>query len=92
MNHGLQLWAALPSEHEEAPPSFTHTPAGDIPELNVQGAVVRVLIGEAFGQQSPVATLSWLLSMAALPVVGLLIYYYFGPQRLQRHQRRRHHD
>lgn len=40
-------------------------------------------------RSSPVATLSWLLSMAALPVVGLLIYYYFGPQRLQRQRIRR---
>lgn len=73
VNHGLQLWAALPSEHEEAPPSFTHTPAGDIPELNVQGAVVRVLIGEAFGQQSPVATLSPMLYLdVQLPAGAVL--------------------
>src|SRR5215468_4241135 len=29
--HGLQLWAALPREHEEIEPSFAHTPASDIP-------------------------------------------------------------
>ncbi len=56
VNHGLQLWAALPREFEEAEPSFAHTPAGDIPELVVDGASVRVLIGEAFGRQSPVRT------------------------------------
>ena len=27
-SHGLQLWAALPVEHEEDAPSFSHTPAG----------------------------------------------------------------
>ena len=58
VNHGLQLWAALPREHEEAEPAFVHTPAEAIPEVRVNGAVVRVLIGTAFGQQSPVATYS----------------------------------
>lgn len=58
VNHGLQLWAALPREHEETEPAFVHTPAEAIPEVRVDGATVRVLIGEAFGQRSPVATLS----------------------------------
>jgi redox-sensitive bicupin YhaK (pirin superfamily) len=58
VNHGLQLWTALPREHEEAEPAFVHTPAEAIPEVAVEGAVVRVLIGEAFGRTSPVATLS----------------------------------
>ncbi|MGB9992763.1 pirin family protein [Massilia sp. SM-13] len=54
--HGLQLWAALPKAHEEDEPSFSHTPAADIPELEVDGAKVRVLIGSAFGHTSPVRT------------------------------------
>lgn len=57
-NHGLQLWAALPREAEEAAPSFRHTPAAAIPELAVDAATVRVLVGSAFGAQSPVATFS----------------------------------
>ncbi|MDP9902679.1 pirin family protein [Variovorax ginsengisoli] len=56
VNHGLQLWAALPQAFEEVDPSFIHTPAGAIPEVDVQGARVRVLIGSAFGASSPVAT------------------------------------
>ena len=58
VNHGLQLWVALPQAHEEAEPSFTHTAAADIPALEVQGVPVRVLIGEAFGVRSPVETFS----------------------------------
>ncbi len=58
VNHGIQLWAALPVAHEEAEPSFVHTPAAAIPEVQVDGSTVRVLIGEAFGQASPVATYS----------------------------------
>ena len=57
-NHGLQLWAALPLAYEEAEPSFAHTAAEDIPSLDVQGVKVRVLVGEAFGARSPVATFS----------------------------------
>lgn len=56
--HGLQLWAALPVAHEEDEPGFCHTPSADIPELTVDGARVRVLIGTAFGKTSPVKTFS----------------------------------
>ncbi|CAN5629153.1 pirin family protein [soil metagenome] len=55
-NHGLQLWAALPQAFEEVEPSFAHTPAAAIPEVDEQGVRVRVLIGEAFGAVSPVKT------------------------------------
>lgn len=54
--HGLQLWAALPREHEEAPAAFSHTPADRIPEVQLDGAKVRVLVGSALGQTSPVPT------------------------------------
>jgi len=57
-SHGLQLWAALPEADEEMAPSFAHTPAEDIPVLEVGGADVRVLVGSAFGATSPVATRS----------------------------------
>lgn len=53
--HGLQLWAALPPAHEEDAPSFVHTPASAIPQLQVGEASVRLLIGEAWGVRSPVA-------------------------------------
>ena len=56
VNHGIQLWAALPTAFEEAAPEFEHTPAADIPELTVGDADVRVLIGSAWGHTSPVKT------------------------------------
>jgi redox-sensitive bicupin YhaK (pirin superfamily) len=56
-SHGIQLWAALPAEFEEVEPSFAHTPASAIPAVRVGDVEVRVLIGEAFGVRSPVATL-----------------------------------
>jgi redox-sensitive bicupin YhaK (pirin superfamily) len=57
-SHGLQLWAALPVEDEEIEPSFAHTPASAIPVVDSGGALARVLIGDAFGRCSPVATRS----------------------------------
>jgi hypothetical protein len=58
VNHGLQLWTALPLSHEETEPSFSHTPAEAIPECSVGDSRVRVLVGEAFGARSPVPALS----------------------------------
>jgi redox-sensitive bicupin YhaK (pirin superfamily) len=58
VNHGLQLWTALPLDHEEDEPSFAHTPSAAIPQLQVGDARVRVLVGEAFGACSPVAVFS----------------------------------
>ncbi|HWI78176.1 MAG TPA: pirin family protein [Ramlibacter sp.] len=54
LHHGLQLWVALPRDHEEDEPSFSHTPASAIPELPVGDGRVRVLVGEAFRARSPV--------------------------------------
>ena len=59
--HGIQSWMALPADHEEMEPSFIHHAAGDLPELEQDGVRVRVIIGEAFGQRSPVKTLSPML-------------------------------
>ena len=71
VNHGLQLWAALPQAFEEVEPSFTHTASSAIPERDEQGAQVRVLIGEAFGLRSPVETFAPTLYLdIALPAGG----------------------
>ncbi len=43
----------------------------------------------ALQKREPVATLSWILSLALLPVVGLLVYHLLGPQRIKRHRLRR---
>jgi redox-sensitive bicupin YhaK (pirin superfamily) len=73
LNHGLQLWTALPLAHEEAEPAFSHTPADAIPEVRVGDAQVRVLVGEAFGARSPVPALSRTLYLdIALPAGGAM--------------------
>jgi hypothetical protein len=65
--HGLQLWVVLPPSMEDAPPAFQHVAAPDIPELEVEGATVRVLAGEAFGAASPVRTASPTLYLDVRP-------------------------
>lgn len=68
VNHGLQLWLALPEAQQEVKASFTHTPARAIPEVQDGAASVRVLVGQAFGAESPVTTLSPTLYLdVALP-------------------------
>jgi len=58
VNHGLQLWLAVPEDKEKIPASFSHTPASAIPEISNGNATIRVLVGSAFGASSPVPTLS----------------------------------
>ncbi|QIL19454.1 cardiolipin synthase [Thermomonas sp. HDW16] len=40
-------------------------------------------------KREPAATISWLVSLAALPYIGFLIYHVFGPQKIRRHRLRR---
>jgi redox-sensitive bicupin YhaK (pirin superfamily) len=56
--HGIQLWVGLPRADEETAPAFHHHPADTLPTLSAPGVDVRVLVGEAFGRRSPVATFS----------------------------------
>lgn len=37
-------------------------------------------------KREPVATISWLVSLAALPYVGFVIYHLFGPRKIRRHR------
>jgi redox-sensitive bicupin YhaK (pirin superfamily) len=52
--HGIQSWIALPEEDEECEPDFSHYAAEELPQVNLPGVVVRVIMGEAFGERSPV--------------------------------------
>jgi redox-sensitive bicupin YhaK (pirin superfamily) len=72
--HGLQLWVALPLEHERSAPSFEHTDAAALPELSVDGASVRVIAGSAYGARSPVSTLSELFYVDALVPKGKTLH------------------
>lgn len=53
---GLQTWVALPKSHEETAPAFHHHGAETLPEIAAAGARVRLILGEGWGTESPVAT------------------------------------
>jgi redox-sensitive bicupin YhaK (pirin superfamily) len=55
---GLQFWVALPLELEGCPPAFAHHDAAALPPAAREGVQLRVVLGEAFGQRSPVALTS----------------------------------
>lgn len=40
-------------------------------------------------KREPIATVSWLLSLALLPGLGLVIYHFLGPQRIRRQRIKR---
>jgi len=56
--HGVQLWIALPAQHEETAPQFHHHDAATLPTLERAGVEVRLLAGEAYGRRAPVKTFS----------------------------------
>lgn len=56
--HGIQSWIALPEALQEMAPAFTHYPAEDLPDIEMEGSRVRIIMGEAYGERSPVETFS----------------------------------
>jgi redox-sensitive bicupin YhaK (pirin superfamily) len=63
--HGIQAWVALPVELEETEPRFEHYPAEDVPEVNLDGVKLRVIVGQAYGSVSPVRASSETLYVEA---------------------------
>jgi redox-sensitive bicupin YhaK (pirin superfamily) len=56
--HGLQLWVALPPEHETVDPDFLHVAKNGLPCIYLPGLMARLIVGEAYGRSSPVRTFS----------------------------------
>jgi redox-sensitive bicupin YhaK (pirin superfamily) len=56
--HGIQIWVALPKEHEAAEPSFEHHPIETLPVFSTDDATVRVVAGSLYGHTAPVKTFS----------------------------------
>jgi redox-sensitive bicupin YhaK (pirin superfamily) len=52
---GIQAWLALPKDAEEIDPGFVHHGLADLPRIEGEGKRVRLVMGEAYGQRSPVA-------------------------------------
>jgi redox-sensitive bicupin YhaK (pirin superfamily) len=56
--HGLQMWVALPAAKEEMAPDFAHYAVEKFPVVQENGKTVRVVVGTAYGERSPVETTS----------------------------------
>ncbi len=55
---GIQTWVALPVEQEESEPTFSHYAANDLPIIEGEGKIVRLIAGSLYGKKSPVKTAS----------------------------------
>ena len=80
--HLLQFWIALPLEHEDEEPSFTHHPKESIPTFKVGDADVTLIAGEAFGKKSPVEVFSELFFMDVQLKAGQSFSFDPGNQEL----------
>ena len=62
--HGMQTWLALPKPHEETEPVFYHFRADQLPRQQHPGALLRVIAGRAYGEESPVKVFADTLNVA----------------------------
>ena len=62
--HGMQTWVALPRSHEETGPAFFHFAADQLPQQRRDGALLRVIAGRAYGEESPVKVFTDTLNVA----------------------------
>ncbi len=63
-----------------------------LPDWLIALEIVWVLAMSAYillERRPPLATLAWIVSLATLPILGLVVYYFVGPRRLERKRRRR---
>lgn len=54
--HGIQAWVALPTEYEEAAPSFSHHAGDDLPQWSDGGVHGQLIAGSAYGLTAGAAT------------------------------------
>ena len=51
---GVQTWIALPEDREDMAPDFEHHKKGALPSLEDTGIDARLILGNAYGETSPV--------------------------------------
>jgi len=56
--YGIQTWVALPASHEDIDPSFEHQGKEALPIIEDGGARTRLILGNAYGEKSPVKVFS----------------------------------
>ena len=55
---GIQTWVALPDGQEDEPAAFEHAAADALPLLEGEGKMVRLILGDAWGERAPVTVAS----------------------------------
>ena len=55
---GVQTWIALPGDREEMAPTFEHQKRAALPLIKDTGIEARLILGTAYGEESPVSILS----------------------------------
>jgi len=55
---GIQTWLALPTDHEETEPAFSHHAGNDLPFYQAGGMTARLIAGKAFGAEAKVPVFS----------------------------------
>lgn len=87
--NGLQLWHVLPVAYEEIDPAFYHYKSNQLPSFKQGEVKVNLLIGQAYGFESPVMTYTETLYLMAtlkknqilrLPIVEELGVYIVSGQ------------
>jgi cardiolipin synthase len=64
----------------------------DLPTWLIALEVIWVVVISGYillERRPPLATVAWIVSMATLPILGFIVYYFLGPRRLDRKRRRR---
>lgn len=70
---GIQTWVALPEADEETDPTFQHFSQEALPVLEGEGKTVRVILGNAWGQNAPARTFSDMFYADAALLAGASI-------------------
>lgn len=55
---GIQAWVALPVSHEEVEPEFFHYESSEIPIIESESYIMRIIAGEFLNHKSPVKVYS----------------------------------
>lgn len=67
---GFQSWIALPVAQEEVDPDFQHVAAADLPQIEGEGATLRLIAGALHGLRSPTRAFSDLFNADVALVDG----------------------
>jgi redox-sensitive bicupin YhaK (pirin superfamily) len=72
--YGIQIWIALPKQHEETDPDFTHYAAESLPRIEDEDKTTRIIAGSLFGKTAPVRTFSKMFYADAICQAGASLF------------------